>query len=453
MDMIKKIFAIAMVLGCFTACKKQLDLNPTASLSPETVGPADINKLVTGIYDALQNGNVSFYYLSAVTEDLSSDNLRYRATFFQHGEVDNNAILSNNVLTQRYFIGPYNIIQRCNDVIELAQNPTIPEATRKTALGTAYFSRAYAYYKLVTLFGGVPIVNTRTIDFVSRNTEAEVFDKIVADLQLAISNASTISSNAYVSLEAAKGLLARVYLLRKDYANAKKFADEVIASGKFSVTTNYETWLNNPVGSGEVIFALQYTPTEAENSLAFFLQHPTMPGGGRSELPVDNSLIAAFEANDIRKASIVQEIVAPVANAGWYVKKYRDPAGAAAHPMFVLRTAEIYLIAAEAQYFISNQNNTDAVMLQRLNEVRTKRGLTALTTANLYDIIKERRIELAFENLRWTDMKRTPDQTNPSKSMALVFVEAKTRRPQDLLYPIPQQEIDVNPSLIQNPGY
>ncbi|MBB1283745.1 RagB/SusD family nutrient uptake outer membrane protein [Flavisolibacter sp. BT320] len=454
-----KFFQSIFILICLlsvSSCKKQLDLNPVTALSPETVGPADIGKIVTGIYDGLQNGNTTFSYLGLVTEDLSADNLRYRATFFQHGEIDNNAILANNVLNQRYFVGPYATIQRCNDVIELAQSPSIPEDTRKVSLGTAYFARAYSYYRLVTLYGGVPIVLTRTLEAVPRNSEAEVYQQIISDLLLAIENApplTSIANNAFVSQEAAKALLARVYLIRKDYPNAKKYAEEVIATNKFAVTTDLDAALNSPVGNMEHIFVLQVTVTEGENGLSFFLQHPTMPGSGRAELPVDNSLISAFESGDVRKAATVQEIVAPTSNPGWYVRKYRDPGGTFAHPMFIARIAEMYLIAAEAQFFISNGNNTDPLMLARLNEVRTKRGLSALTTATLYDIIKERRIELAFENFRWTDMKRTPDQANPSKSMAQVYLEGKGRRPEDILYPIPQQEIDVNPNLVQNPGY
>ncbi|WP_207491492.1 RagB/SusD family nutrient uptake outer membrane protein [Aridibaculum aurantiacum] len=451
----RSVFIILMALGivAMPSCKKKLDLNPTASLAPETVTANDIGKLLNGIYDALQNGGTTFYYLSDVTEDLSADNLRYRATFFQHGEVDNNAILSNNVLTERYFIGPYNMIQRSNDVIEIAEASSLPEATKKNALGVAYFARAFGYYRLVTLFGGVPILLTRSIEQVPRNTEAETYNQIIVDLLKAIDNAPSVTSNAYISSEAAKALLARVYLIRKDYQNAKKYAEEVINSGKFALTTNYEAMLNSPIGNPEVIFARQFTPTEGENSLYFFLQHPTMPGSGRAELPVDNSFIAAFEPNDIRRASIVQEIVAPASNPGWYVKKYRDPAGAAAHPIYVVRLAEMYLISAEAEYFISNMNTTNAQMLNRLNEVRTKRGLTAVTSADLYTIIRERRIELAFENLRWTDLKRTPDPTTTSKSMAQVYVESKGRTVNDLLYPIPQNQIDVNPKLVQNPGY
>jgi tetratricopeptide (TPR) repeat protein len=329
----------------------------------------------------------------------------------------------------------------------------LPEATKKGALGTAYFARAYGYYRLVTLFGGVPILLKRSVEQVPRNTEAEVYDQIIKDLLVAIDNAPSITSNIYISSEAAKALLARVYLLRKDYANAKKYAEEVINSGRFALTANYEGMINNPIGNSEVIFVRQFTATEGETSLYFFLQHPNMPGGGRSELPVDNSLIAAFEPNDIRKPAIVQEITAPASNPGWYVRKYRDPAGAAAHPIYVVRLAEMYLISAEAQYFISNSNTTNAEMLARLNQLRNKRGLSDLSSANLYDIIKERRVELAFENLRWTDMKRTPDPTTPSKSMAQVFVEGKGRSITDLLYPIPQSQIDVNPRLTQNPGY
>ncbi|MBC7387567.1 MAG: RagB/SusD family nutrient uptake outer membrane protein, partial [Opitutaceae bacterium] len=158
----KKIlyFTTAIMLATAVSCKKSLELNPRASLSPEVVGAADAPKLLNGIYDALQSGNTSFYYLSYATEDLSADNLVYRATFFQHGEVNNNAILVNNVLVSRYFNGPYVVIQRANDLIEILNtNTSIPDNVKKPLLTQAYFLRAYGYYRLVTLFGPVPIVN------------------------------------------------------------------------------------------------------------------------------------------------------------------------------------------------------------------------------------------------------------------------------------------------------
>jgi starch-binding outer membrane protein, SusD/RagB family len=450
-----KIFLIAVaIIGLMSSCEKQLDIDPKTSLSPETVGPADVQKLLAGVYDGLQEGNTSYFYLSYAVEDLSADNLAYRATFFQNGEIDNNAILANNVLTQRYFNAPYVVIQRANDLLEVLNNSTtIADATKKSLLTQAYFLRAYAYYKLVTLFGGVPIVSNRDVVKVPRKSVDEVYAQILSDLKLSVEAGGVSTDSKYASADAAKGLLARVYLIKKDYVNAKKFSDELIANPKYALSSDYNSVFAPPYNSSEHIFKVVFTQTEGSNSLSYFLQHPSMPGGGRAELPVDASLVAAYEPGDQRKAASMTQIVAPAANPGWYSRKYQDPAGAAAHPYYILRIAEMYLISAEAQFLTSN-NATDPVALASINNVRTKRGLGALTSLTLQDIIKERRVEMAFENTRWMDMRRTPSPTNPAKSMATVFLEAKGRSINDEIYPIPQAAIDVNDLLKpNNPGY
>ena len=208
-----KYISYALLGGilAFGACKKPLDLTPPSSLTPEQVGAEDAPKLLSGIYDALQQGSQgsAYYYLSYVTEDLSADNLRYRATFFQHGEIDNNAILENNVLVSRYFNAPYVVIQRANDLLEiLNSNPDISEDISRPLYSQAHFLRAYAYYRLVNTFGPVPIVFNRDITEVPRNSEDEVYKQIISDLQASIGYNDTFTSAYFASAEASKALLA-----------------------------------------------------------------------------------------------------------------------------------------------------------------------------------------------------------------------------------------------------
>ncbi|RZK69743.1 MAG: RagB/SusD family nutrient uptake outer membrane protein [Pedobacter sp.] len=451
-----KIFTIlGVALISFSSCKKSLDVDPRASLSPETIGAGDVQKLMNGVYDAVQEGATTYNYLGFVAGDLSGDNLIYRASFFQHGEIDNNAILTNNVLVARWFNAPYATIQRANDLIEILNtNASIPEATKKSLLTQCYYVRAFQYYRLVTTFGPVPIVFNRDVVNVPRKSVADVYTQIIDDLNLSIQNGLSFTNARFGSLEAAKALLARVYLIQKNYPEAKRLAEEVISSGKFSLATDFNSIFAGPAfTSTEHIFNIWFTDAEGTNGLSFFLQHPNMPGSGRAELPVDLSLVAAFEVGDTRKAASVTEIVAPAAFPNWYAFKYRDPSGTGGHPLYVSRISEMYLTSAEAQFMISN-NATDAVALGRLNEVRTKRGLGALSTISLPIIIQERRVEFAFENLRWVDMRRTPSTTNPAKSMATVFMEGKGRSVNDELYPIPSTAIETNSLLLpNNPGY
>lgn len=447
-----KSIGVLLIAGHLSSCDSKLDLLPRDSVAPELVGGAEGDKLLNGIYDAFQIGNIgsNYAYLSYVTEDLSADNLKYRATFFQHGEVDNNAILVDNVLVSRYFNFPYVAIQRANDLIEIVNgSSTIEEATKKKLLGSAYFFRAYGYYRLVTIFGAVPIALNRDIVELPRNSVDEVYTQIINDLKLSIENPAPFDNSNKVSVEAAKALLARVYLIRGDKALAKQMATEVISSGKFAIESSYANMFTTPFESREHIFKFANTATEGDNSLDFFLQHPTMPGGGRAELPVDESLVSAYEEGDQRKAASIQEIKAPTANPGWYSKKYQDPSGNGAHPYYILRLSEMYLIVAECDLTSSPSN-----ALTNINLVRKNRGLNNLSTVTLNDIIKERRVEFAFENLRWMDMRRTPSTSNPSKSMATVFLEAKKRSVNDELYPIPQSAINTNALLLpNNPGY
>lgn len=434
------------------SCDSKLDLYPKDSISPDIVGAPEGEKLLNGIYDAFQRGNVNsgYAYLSYVTEDLSADNLVYRATFFQHGEIDNNAILVNNVLVARYFNFPYVAIQRANDLIAIVENSSnLGQEAKSKFLGAAYFFRAYGYYRLVTLFGAVPIVPNRDILELPRNSVEEVYNQIINDLKLSIENPAAFTSSNFVSVEASKALLARVYLIRGEKTLAKQMAMEVIESNKFEIENDYSKMFTTPYESKEHIFKIANTATEGDNALDYFLQHPSMPGGGRAELPVDPTLVAAYEIGDERKVASVVQVVPPSANAGWYAKKYQDPSGNRAHPYYILRLSEMYLIVAEADILTSQSN-----ALNYLNKVRTNRGLSSLTSANLYDVIQERRVEFAFENLRWMDMRRTPSQANSAKSMATVFLELKDRSVNDELYPIPQSAINTNKKLLpNNPGY
>lgn len=449
---IKKTLGLFVAVFTLSACDGKLDLSPKDAVLPEQVGGPEGDKLLNGIYDAFQNGNLGsgYAYLSYVTEDLSGDNLIYRATFFQHGEIDDNNILTDNVLTSRYFSFPYVAIQRANDLIAIVNaSESMDQATKDRLLGSSYFFRAYAYYRLVTLFGAVPIVNDRDVKEVPRNSVDEVYNQIISDLKLSIQHPAPFTKSDFVSVDAAKALLARVYLLRGEPVLAKEMALEVIANKKFAIESSYGKMFTTPFESAEHIFKITNTPTEGTNSLDYFLQHPSMPGSGRAELPVDQTLVNAYEDGDERKAASIQEIKAPLANPGWYAKKYQDPAGNGAHPFYILRLSEMYLVVAECEL-----STAPATALTYINEVRTNRGLKALTTVTLDDIIKERRVEFAFENLRWMDMRRTPSKENASKSMATIFLEKKGRSVNDELYPIPQSAISTNPQLLpNNEGY
>lgn len=448
---------MAVILSA-TACSDRLDLFPRTSVTPETVSSDDLETLLNGVYAALRDGGTSYWALGSLVEDLSADNLLYRATFFQHGEIDNNAMLANNVLIQRYWLAPYTIIQRANDVLEVLATAEIDAAEKNRIEAEARFLRGYGYYRLVTLFGGVPIITSRDPDenIVPRNTEDEVYNYIIEDIKFATTNARPRSESGvyYVSQEAAKLVLARVYLIRGNNADAKTLADELVASSSFDLVDegSYNSiWSVTAPNELENIFVVSVTTNDNGVTYhGFFLRHPSMPGGGRAELPITPDLYNAYEANDVRR-TVITHVPGAYGNANYeyYCYKFQDP-GNYTCKFYIARTAEAYLISAEASYKL---NPSDPSVLTNINALRAKRGASALASVDLYDIINERRLELAVEGTRWTDMKRTPSETVTGKSMALVFLEAKGRGANDLLYPIPTSAMDVNEELVQNPGY
>ncbi len=460
----KKIYPLLSLLFiAFTACEDRLeDVRPRTAVSPEVVNSAgDIESLLIGAYDGAQsagtdtdNIGATLYYLSALTEDLSADNLRFRATFFQHGEIDANAILVSNVLVNRYYIGPYLTISRVNDIltlIEEIEESDFSSANRKNEIiGEVHYIRALSYFRLVSLFGGVPVVTTNTLEAVARDTEDRVWQQIIDDLQVAIENAPDFAPtrNMFVSKDAARALRARVALYREDYALAVTLAEEVISNTAFAIATDSAEWraiYDAPVSSSEIIFQLVTTITEGQSSHGFFLMDNINPFGtsGRLELPVDESLVDAFEDGDFRAAG---SFVPTTFRPGFF-QAIKYPGGLNGDDNFIIsRISEMYLTSAEAA---AKRDDNPAAGIDRLNDVRTNRGLAALPTPadmDLFEdaILQERRVELAFEGFRWADLKRTD---------RAISVLPNVNDVNQLLYPIPQQARDRNPLLIQNDGY
>lgn len=434
-----------------SSCEDQLrEILPRTSIAPEAVSSAqDVERLLIGAYDGNQSGGqgASFNYLGYLTEDLSADNLRWRATFFQHGEIDRNAILPENVLVQRYWNYPYVANYRTNEILQIIEGldaAAFPAGRRDQIIGEAHYLRAYAYYRLVTLFGGVPIAIPNTLEPLPRNTEEEVWNQIIADLNVAIDLAPTFTSREFASKDAARALLSRVHLIRENWTAARDLAEEVITSGRFTLAADYASIFRGGAGTSEIIMQLTNTETEAQSFHGFFLldQDPYNPfgTGGRLELPVDQSLIDAYEPGDVRRAASI----APARPGFFQALKY--PSGLTGNdPFYINRIAEMYLISAEAS---AEAANNPAAGIARLNEVRVRRGLSPVSPASMAAfrdaILQERRVELAFEGVRWTDLKRTG---------RAIDVLPNVTSPNQLLYPVPTTELDVNPNLVQNPGY
>ena len=446
----KTLYIILPALLFVTACRKQLNQQPQASLDATTgyTTRQGVEAGILGVYDGIQrSGYMSLNYL--VFPDMYGDNIQEVGTFPTFAQVYNKSILPDNVDVALIWNDIYNTINRANSIIAAAPLITDPAFDKNRALGECETIRAMAYFDLIRMFGGspdgynkagglgVPLRLKPTLTPVDakaaipRSSEADVYTQILKDLDDAIAKLPLAIGTGRVNQLVATALKSRVQLYRQQWADAEANATTIITSGKYSLVAGsaYGT-IYTSRNTSESIWELQYNATDA-NSIAFYYYPTTV--GGRNEISSTASLRDAFEAGDVRKP-----INFSTTPAGKQLKYSQVSPGIDDVMMF--RLAEIYLTRAEAR---AQQNNL-VNALADLNVIRSRAGLlpsTAVTQADILTaILKERRLELAHEGQRFFDMRRV-NQTGLAQSFRNLF-------------PIPQSEILNSAGITaQNPNY
>lgn len=455
-----KILLVVMVLTTFSSCKKSfLELDPPANLTPEQAlrTEADLLVALRGAYAGLRS--TAMYGRSLmVIGDMMADNT------YQSVLNTNRYTLFNNYsynLTDGDVSGlwstAYGIILRTNNII----NANVSGATVNQIKGEARTIRALCYFNLVRYFArpftdnpaglGVPIVTVYNADLKpGRNTVAEVYAQIHADLNSAYNLMTTYSNSSQFSKFAARALQARVFLTQNDKANARTAALDVINNGGFTLITaagHGAYWANPVIRTDRVETIFEVSADAVANNAFDALSYIYSQAGNYGDMLCADDLYASFEAADVRRALYATGVRGGLPSV--FVNKYPNFVGDHSDTK-VLRLSEMYLIVAEAA-----ANETEA--LTYVNAITAQRGATAIAstgTTLFNDIMAERRKELAFEGERYMDMQRFKLDINrganyPAAARAVPY--ANFRR----VFPIPQTEIDVNPTIKaqQNPGW
>lgn len=384
----------------------------------------------------------------------------------------------------------YEGVKRANVVLEKVPDIAMDETLKSRYIAEASFLRALYYFDLVRAWGGVPIVtSTNTQPGVERSSVDEVYSLIESDLIKAVNALPEKSELPAEELGratkgAAKSLLAKVYLFRKDFVNAEKYAVEVISSGQYGLEADFAS-ANSEAGEHGVesvfeVSAMRFEGVEnGGNQYANVQGVRGTPNRGWGFNRPSLDLMAAFEANDPRYEKTIlflgETIDGVLINGDGntpdetrdangvlleiecYNQKVWTP-GVTVPPQFghnrrLIRFADVLLIAAEA----SNENGKTSDALTYLNRIRARarEGNTALlpniSVTNKDQlrsiILHERRVELALEGHRFWDLVRTGQAA--SVLGPLGFVAGKHE-----LLPIPQNEIDLSQgSLKQNPKW
>lgn len=392
----------------------------------------------------------------------------------------------------------YGGIGSCNRVIELLDEKA--ETDPSALIAELKVLRAMYYYWLLDNFGDVPIVTAfKSADgSPAKNPREQVYDfiedEILANIDV-LSKGNDISTYGRMNFWTAKAILAKLYLNAERYkgsAEWQKCADacnDLITSGKFSLAANFFSNFATNNKTPEIIFAIPYDKVfgngfnipqmtlHYQSQKTYNLQQ--QPWNGYCSL---QEFYNSFDDTDVRKKSFIAGeqyasdgttrledsgfeagdpdgaplTFTPEVNehfpnclrqAGVRLGKYEFELGATpnlSNDFVLFRLADIILMRAEALWHLDNGS---AEALDLVNQVRARADMAPYAALTPEDLLAERGREMFQESYRRQDLIRF-GQYNATRTF-------KPDSEPDCyeFFPIPQNQINSNPNLEQNPCY
>jgi hypothetical protein len=479
----KKIFIPVFALMLLGSCQV-LDKEPLPTVSPTTFFKTgdDAEAAITAVYDALQGTGLWSQDL-IVAGEMPSDNCT--SANGDVGPMERIAWTPTTSQVTNIFRDCYIGINRANAVIKYVPGISMSGQRRDEILGEAYFIRGLLYFNLVKLYGGVPLrlepTENGTPSAVSlpRTSAEAVYAQVVSDLTTAAEKAPSAKNNR-ASRAAASAILARVQLTQRQWSQALAAANQVLNNKTYSLNSSFKSLFpaNN---TGESIFEIQNSGSTDGNNILPDLLLPNPPATysfSKFNIPTQELVSLGLSDKNDKRWAAIGPVTGGIDHASYvdggpgtgndngpFVYKWPGNPNAFNSPdnTYVIRLAEVYLIYAEAA---NELGNPAADVLDKLNAVRRRAGLTDFPAAGATkeslrtEIDKQRRLELAFEGERWYDLLRYARHTQADPSVkhaktALDVIEQirGTRDEKYLLFPLPQNEINTNAQLSQNPGF
>ena len=426
----------------------------------------ELETAVVNMYDGLQGVNstsagdnhatqVEFY----LTE-MRSDNTRTKAQEGEAAQFESFAVEATNGIVADYYRSFYNVIFRANLVLANLEAAGTSAAQFEAE---AKFVRAYSYFNLVRLYGDIPLVTSLTgpadTDLAyTRVASDDVYDLIQADLNAAISGLDN-TYRTRASKAGAQALLAKVELTRGNYGEARSLLESVVATGNYSLESNFHDVFYDEDNS-ETIFSIGYE-TGGIDSQNFSAEWLNAVGRTSGVNYVTADVRTAFDTYGGNRTAVsfrqdesqaTEYQVAKYFPNGELGPQYASDPTKAGNDWIVLRYADVLLMHVESILAGSNAT-TDAAALASFQAVRDRAGLPIAVTEVTKDmLLNERRVELAFENHRLFDLMRMGAAQDVLSAFSSTNGYGFTST--DLLLPIPQVEIGLSKGAIsQNPGY
>ena len=385
----------------------------------------------------------------------------------------------------------YQAIFRANQVIDRVPGITsMDETLNARIVGEAKFIRALMYYDLVNLYENIPLIigEPAPEDRPKTVPPAETWAAIEKDLTeaRAVLPVSYTGANlGRATRGAATALLAKAHMQQREWSLAEPLLNEIITSGPYDLMANYgDNFTNAFENNVESIFEVQFGgpallssgvrglniakmagpcgPTFCDGRptdwyFQQFQQSRTTTNGDDPRM--EKTLFYEHPGEDVYGLPFVDPGARRPAGSvffkkwGEYYIKNGDQNWDAAINFRVIRFADILLLHAEAL----NELGQTGAAYGPINRVRTRANLPNLTPGLSQDafrdaVLLERILELGFEAQRWNDLRRhnmlNRALLEPRDPEFQFFTPNKSE-----LLPIPQSEIDLNPNVLQNPGW
>ncbi|MGB4839769.1 MAG: RagB/SusD family nutrient uptake outer membrane protein [Saprospiraceae bacterium] len=488
----KKIILLVLGITIISCSDDFLDRKPKGNLTSDTFFENEDHAIwaTNAIYSNFRSWEYcGLPYIGAtdvISDDADKGSTQNDGPFL--AEIDDFFFDATNQTFSSIWKGHYGTISRANLAIEKIPGIKMSETLKARLVGEAKFLRAFNYFRLVQWFGDLPLITSQLTEnqyfTQERKPKNEIYALIEKDLLDAISVLPEKSKYKSEDLGratkgAAKGILAKLYMVQGKFGPALSLCEEIINSGEYSLLTNYgQIFTREGENGSESMFeigavALQSSVVGSGATPYNMVQGVRgVPNLGWGFNRPSDDLIANYEAGDPRRQAtiiyvgevlpdgltIVQnnpEILNARFNQKAWVPSHAGLQDNGPGNIRLLRYADVLLLAAEAANEVSNS----AKALTYVNLVRKRaRGtntfiLKDLTITNQQDlrfaIRKERRSELAMEQLRWFDLQRWNNQAEVMKKVGKQFIVNKHE-----LFPLPQSEIDLSGGFLkQNKGY
>ena len=457
---------LTIAAGAWSCSQEFTDLNPVTqrNVNGFYLTAGDMTTAINAAYKAPQlNGayNQSYWIMQEMRSDNTDQGPDGTGLGAELTVIDNFSEIATSEIVTAAYTDSYLGIARCNIVLDRIGGIAMDANLKERIRGEALFLRSLFYYNLAVSFGRIPLSLTEPKSVAEglampQVAAPRVYQQLITDLQSAEAALPVKYAAADIGRAtkgAAAALLGKVMLTAGDKAGAATVLKRIVDTYGYKLLPDYAgLWGLANKNNAESIFEVQFkgggtgTGNAFTNAFSPLLRQTTGAYKNRPTVGMMN----AFEAGDDRflksmDTSYVNSsggLISHSRNDTRFITKFgKENAfneNDASYNFMVLRYADVLLMLAEAL-------GESPEAYGYINQVRARAKLSPVSAASpgtFEDkLLRERRVELAFENHRWADLLRF------GKARELMQGQGKNAR---LLFLIPQRELDINSSYTQN---